>query len=124
MAEFFGHQQVNIITGDYLGIPEPASWATCLAQPLDVDHPDGLVASGEKCKLLAGVVRAPPAGQQQHLFLYFLPEIDKDAMHLLSPYTFDALDVYALMRIMKEIVPASHGLLRMSPKHSYSLKVV
>jgi hypothetical protein len=38
MAELFGHQQVNIITGDY------ASWAMYLAQLLDVDHSDGLVA--------------------------------------------------------------------------------
>jgi hypothetical protein len=49
----------------------------------------------------------------------FLPEIDKDASvcsGLLFPYTLDALDVYALMRMVKTIVPASHGLLRMSPK--------
>ena len=52
--------------------------------------------SGEKCKLLASVARAPLAGQRQHLFLYFLPEIDKDTMRLLFPYTLDALDVYAI----------------------------
>jgi hypothetical protein len=61
---------------------------------------------------------------RQHLFLYFLPEIDKDAMRLLFPYTLDALDAYALMRMVKTIVPVHMACLGCCQRAGYSLKVV
>jgi hypothetical protein len=54
--------------------------------------------------------------------MYFLPEIDKDAMRLLFPYTLDAPDVYAIDEDAEDNVPASHGLLRMSPKTMLQLE--